>query len=427
MMEGKQTDTQGTGPGSKPGPEYILPVAVATRFLQWGSLGLIIPVSNLFRLSRGLTLAELGFSAAIVSAVVIILEVPTGVLADRIGRKRVYLASLVFFALSCLTLLAARGFIAVSAGFALYGVSRALSSGSLEALLIDRFLENRGPERLHRLIAASNAADIAGLALGSLAGGLLPMGWAVLAPGLGRYDGNLLAMLVLTAALAGVAGFAVSEDQTAGREKEKMGQFLSGSMRAIVGNRELVLILATMIAWGFAFSAVETYWQPRLADLLGSAESTWVFGAVSAAYFLAALLGSLASPLVLERTRVSPYLFLFLLRLASAAFIVLLALQGTPAGFAAFYLAMFCWNGMSGPLEGTVLNLRIPAERRASLLSVASLLVQLGGLAGAVAFGAAVGFLSIPGIWFIAAAVFAASAPLYLAAGRRSAPSSGKS
>ena len=400
----------------RPGSGSILPVAAATRFLQWGALGLILPVSNLFRLSKGLSLGELGFSAAFVSAVVILLEVPTGILADRVGRRRVYLASLAFFALSCLTLLASRGFLSVTVGFALYGVSRALSSGSLEALLIDRYLEREGEGRLHRLMAATNAADTAGLALGALAGGFVPMGWSFLAPGAGRYDGNLIAMLILTAVLAAVVVLAVPEEPPRTGEREKVGGFLAGSLQAITGSRELALILVTMIAWGFAFSAVETYWQPRLADILGSVESTWVFGAVSTGYFLAALLGSLASPLVLERTRISPYLLLFALRLTTAGFIVLLALQGSAAGFAVFYLAMFCWNGMVNPPEGTVLNLRIPAERRASLLSVASLLVQLGGLAGALAFGALVGLLKIPGVWFAAAAVFAASAPLYLAA-----------
>ncbi len=402
----------------RPGPGTILGVAAATRFLQWGSLGLILPVSNLFRLSKGLSLGELGFSAAFVSAVVIVLEVPTGILADRIGRRRVYLASLAFFALSCLILLASRGFLSVTMGFALYGVSRALSSGSLEALLIDRYLESEGEGRLHRLMAATNAADTAGLALGSLAGGLVPMGWSALAPGREPYDGNLIAMLVLTLALAGIVLVSVPEEPPRAGDRERIGSFLAGSLRAITGSRELALILATMVAWGFAFSAVETYWQPRLADILGSSESTWVFGAVSTGYFLAALLGSLAAPLVLERTRVSPYAFLFLLRLLTAGFIVLLALQGGAAGFTVFYLAMFCWNGMVNPPEGTVLNLRIPSERRASLLSVASLLVQLGGLVGALAFGALVGPLRIPGIWFAAAAVFAASAPLYLAAHR---------
>lgn len=396
----------------------ILAVAAATRFLQWGALGLILPVSNLFRLSKGLSLGELGFSAAFVSAVVIALELPTGILADRVGRRRVYLASLAFFALSCLTLLASRGFLSVTAGFALYGVSRALSSGSLEALLIDRYMEREGEARLHRLIAATNAADTSGLALGSLAGGLLPMGWSALAPNAGRYDGNLIAMLALTAVLAGIVLRAVPEETPRREGRESIGRFLSGSLRAITGSRELTLILATMIAWGFAFSAVETYWQPRLADILGSVESSWIFGVVSTGYFLAALLGSLAAPLALERMKMSPYLVLFLLRLLTATFIVVLAFQGSPAGFAAFYLAMFFWNGMANPPEGTVLNLRIPGERRASLLSAVSLLVQLGGLGGAAVFGALVAPLGIPGIWLVGAAVFAASAPLYLAARR---------
>lgn len=418
----KDTDLPGRVPTPKPGPRSILAVSIAVRFLQWGALGLIIPVSNLFRLSRGLSLPELGFSAAIMSAVVIVLELPTGILADRIGRRRVYMASLAFFALSCLTLLFARGFSVVTAGFALYGVSRALSSGSLEALLIDRYLAYEGKEKLHRLMAAMNAADTAGLALGSLAGGLVPMAWTVLAPASGRYDGNLLGMLGLTVLLALIAGLAVSEDDLAGREKESLRNFLSGSAREIVRNRELFLILLTLVAWGFAFSAVETYWQPRLATLLGSTESTWVFGVISTGYFLAALVGSLLAPLILERTKLSPYRFLFLLRVMTAGFILLLALQGTPGGFAFFYLAMFSWNGMANPPEGTVLNLQIPSERRSSLLSVASLLMQMGGLVGAVVFGALVGLLSIPAIWFIAAAVLGLSAVLYLAAGRRSQP-----
>lgn len=244
------------------------------------------------------------------------------------------------------------------------------------------------------------------------------MGWALLAPGAGRYDGTLISMLVLDAVLAGIVVFAVSEDAARGGTKEGFRGFLTGSLRAVTGSRELSLLLATMIAWGFVFSAVETYWQPRLAAILGSSESTWVFGVVSTGYFLAALLGSLVAPLVLERTRVSPYRFLFLLRLSTAGFIVLLARQASAVGFSAFYLAMFLWNGMANPPEGTVLNLRIPAERRASLLSVASLLVQLGGLGGAVTFGALVGRWGIPGVWYAAAGIFAVSAPLYLAARR---------
>jgi MFS family permease len=403
----------------RPGPRAVLPVAFATRFLQWGSLGLIIPVSNLLRLSKGLSLAELGFSAAVVAGVVVALEVPTGVLADRLGRKRVYMASLTFFALSCLALIVGRGFAAVTAGFALYGVSRALSSGSLEALLIDRYIALEGKEKLPRLISITNAADTAGLALGSLCGGLIPSAWQTLAPGAGRYDGNLIAMLALTAVLGVLTASAVSEEPVRARGSEGVRDFLSGSARAIAHSPPLMMILCSMIAWGFAISSVETYWQPRLAQILGSDESGWIFGAVSAGYFLAALVGSLAAPPLLEKTKINPYVFLFLLRIIMAGFIALMAFQTSAGGFSAVYLLMFCWNGMANPPEGTVINLQIPSERRASLLSVASLVMQLGGLAGAAVFGILAGRFAIPVLWQVAAAVFGASSVLYLFAGRR--------
>ena len=87
MPENDRTTRASAGsPEIGPGVGHILPVAAATRFLQWGSLGLILPVSNLFRLSKGLSLGELGFSAALVSAVVILLEVPSGI---QIGRAHV--------------------------------------------------------------------------------------------------------------------------------------------------------------------------------------------------------------------------------------------------------------------------------------------------------------------------------------------------
>jgi hypothetical protein len=54
--------------------DHVVPIAAATRFLQWGILGVIVPVSNLLRMSKGLGLAELGFSAAITAGIVVALE-----------------------------------------------------------------------------------------------------------------------------------------------------------------------------------------------------------------------------------------------------------------------------------------------------------------------------------------------------------------
>jgi MFS family permease len=369
-------------------------------------------------MSKGLNLAELGFSAAVMAGVVVVLELPTGVLADRIGRKRTYLAAVAFQAAAYASLLFASGFLAVSAAFGLYGVSRALSSGSLEALLIDRYIELRGQGKLHRLMSAVSAADTAGLALGSVLGGALPGFWASMAPGANRYHGNLFVMLFLLAVLGAIAGFCVSEDRRAVRHSSAiLGTFIAESIAFARSSPALAAFLAAGTAWGIAFSAVETYWQPRVASIVGAAGTDSLNGYLSAGYFLAALLGSLAAAPLLEKLRLGPGLVLAGLRLLTAVFIAALAVQNSAGGFAALYLSMFFWNGMASPPEMTALNRILPADKRASMLSAASLSVQLGGFAGALGFGFVVGRFGITAAWLIAAVILAASAALFLVLG----------
>jgi len=394
----------------------IIPVAASTRFLQWGILGLIIPVTNLVRMSKGLSLAELGFSAAITAGVVVVLELPTGILADRVGRKRTYMLALVFQAAAYGSLLFASGFVAVSAAFALYGVSRALSSGSLEALLIDRYIEAHGDDKLHRLMSVTNAADTLGLALGSIAGGFIPGAWSALFPLANRYHGNLFAMLAFLCVLGILVLSAVPKEPVTKRADPRLGTFLSESLAFARSSPALIAMFVIAVAWGLAFSAVETYWQPRVADIVGTADSAGpdrLNGFLSAGYFLAALAGSLAVTPLMEKTKIGAATLLLALRLLTAAFITALALQTSTGGFATVYLTMFFWNGMASPPEATMLNRLLPSDKRASMLSSFSLAVQLGGLIGAVAFGLVVGSYGIQAAWFIAAAVLAVSALLY--------------
>ena len=387
----------------------IILLAVITRFLQWGILGILIPVSNLLRMSKGLTLPELGFAAAITAGIVVALELPTGVIADRIGRKRTYLASLAFMAASCAALLFASGFAMVSLAFALYGVSRALSSGSLEALMIDRYIEANGDSTLHRLMSFVSAADTAGLALGCIAGGYIPGLWTAIALNSNRYQGNLLVMLAFLFLLTMLVVFSVAEEKPDPQKQATLRRFMAESLSFIRFSPALLAFLGAGAAWGIAFSAIETYWQPQVASIVGSAGSDRLNGFLSAGYFLTALIGSLAATPLLEKTKKNPGLLLLILRLLMVA----LALQTSAGGFAALYLSMFFWNGMASPPEATVLNRALPSDKRASMLSAVSLAVQLGGMVGSVAFGLVVKSSGIRVAWFIAAGVLAVSSFLF--------------
>jgi DHA1 family tetracycline resistance protein-like MFS transporter len=73
-------------------------VSVHRRFLvlvalRWLPVGLLIPVFVLLPLSRGLTLTQIGLVFAVQGLVVMVLELPTGGLADAIGRRPVLLVA----------------------------------------------------------------------------------------------------------------------------------------------------------------------------------------------------------------------------------------------------------------------------------------------------------------------------------------------
>src|SRR3954462_8512221 len=71
-------------------------IQVRRRFLwllglRWLPVGLMIPVTVLLPLDRGLTLAQYGSAAHLQGLPVLLLELPTGGLSDAIGRRPVLL------------------------------------------------------------------------------------------------------------------------------------------------------------------------------------------------------------------------------------------------------------------------------------------------------------------------------------------------
>src|SRR5690554_6347591 len=97
--------------------------------LSWLFAVLPMPVMVLLAQSRGISLTEIGVVMALYSVTVAALEVPSGALADTLGRKRTFLlGGLLAIASRVAAVLAmdTAGFIVFAL---LFGVSRALTSG----------------------------------------------------------------------------------------------------------------------------------------------------------------------------------------------------------------------------------------------------------------------------------------------------------
>ena len=391
---------------------------VLNRFLHWAAVGAISPVLALLVLSRGAAMGELPLAFAVSSTAAVILELPSGVLADLLGRRRVYLMAVALGLLSVGAILFGSGLAAILAGFALFGASRAFASGSIEALYIDDFLARHGSGGLHRIVAAMNMAEASGLALGALAGGFAPRLWEALGSPGGRYGGNLAAegLLLAGAGLVALFGRTREERREAG-ERGACHALLRESAGFLRGSAIARAVLVGAAAWGFCFFAVETYWQPRLRDLARPGGGEILFGALNSAYFLAAMAGSLAASVLLAPRRTARPALVGMLRLAMGGLVALMGLAAGPASFGVCFVGLMVLNGAAGVPEGTALNEAAPPAVRASFLSLASLTGQAGGILAALAFGGTAA-ISIAKAWTIAGAILAASAAAYLLAAR---------
>ena len=164
----------------------LSPAALERRFvlltaLRWLPVGLLIPISVLYALDRGLGIAELGLAASIQGIVVLILELPSGGLADSWGRRPVLIAASSVSLIAVVTLSFAQSFPAFVAVYALQGVFRALDSGALEAWFADAAIASGSRATVDKGLAAAGAA----IGIGIGGGAILSSGITLIAPALG--------------------------------------------------------------------------------------------------------------------------------------------------------------------------------------------------------------------------------------------------
>lgn len=143
-----------------------------TAFLQ--SVALWVPIEKLFMTDIGFDNGSVAVMAAAYAAVVPLLEVPSGILADRWSRRGVVLLAQAAMIVSVVVggLSPNVGMYIVAALF--LGVFFAMQSGTFESIAYDTVVEETGDSAMfERTIGRIRFVESAGLVVSALAGGLL--------------------------------------------------------------------------------------------------------------------------------------------------------------------------------------------------------------------------------------------------------------
>lgn len=395
---------------------------LALTALRWLPVGLLIPVVVLLPLQRGLTLSQLGLVVAAQGVIVLALELPTGGLADSIGRRTVLLMASVFGIASVGLFLVADSMVAFAAVFALQGVYRALESGPLEAWYVDATLAADPAGRVDRGLSGHGVVLGVAVAGGAaLSGGLVALDPV---PGVSALAVPVAVALGLqVVGTVGIATLMVENRPRSGlraavRAAADTPRTIAAGVGLLRRSRVLLAIVAVELFWGFGMTTFEALFPVRLAEIVDEADvAAAITGPASSVAWLASAAGAACVPWLGRRLGMAPTAAL--MRILQGAAVVGMGLFGGVAGVVVAYLACYIVHGASNPAHMTLLHGQVESRLRATAVSLNSMVAQPAGAVGAIALTALADGTSIRVAMYVGAAVLAVAAPLYLPAWRQ--------
>jgi MFS family permease len=131
------------------------------------------PIWAIFLLSRGLSLTQFGIVEAVLHVGMLAAQVPTGALADALGRRRLLVAAGFFTAVAELGYVYAPGFALICLAGGVHGVAFALRTGADEAYLFDSLAHDDAQAQFPRMLGGLWAVFQFAGAISFMAGGLI--------------------------------------------------------------------------------------------------------------------------------------------------------------------------------------------------------------------------------------------------------------
>ncbi len=349
----------------------LLGNTLAASFI-WG-------INTIFLLDAGLSNLEAFAANAFFTAGMVLFEVPTGIVADTIGRRTSYLLGTVTLTLSTFLYVALwqieAPFWQWAVASMLLGLGFTFFSGAVEAWLVDALTATGFTGEMETVFGRGQIVTGIAMLTGSVAGGFIAQQTSLGVPFVLR-GVILIVMFGLAFRLMHDIGFT---PEKGGRPLAEMRKIASNSIeygwRVPAVKWLMVEALFTGGVGIYAFYAL----QPYLLELYGDPQAYQIAGLVAAIVAGAQIAGGIAAPRIrrLFRRRTSALI-------ATAGLSVLtLGLIGLVESFWAVIGLIVIWGLLFAatlPIRQTYLNGLIPSRQRATILSFDSMMSSTGGV-----------------------------------------------
>lgn len=399
---------------------YILTGAhTLAASLIWG-------VNTLFLLDSGLDIFQVFVVNAIFTAAMTIFEIPTGAVADSRGRRVSLQWSSVMLFAGTLGYLGAGtwnlgmpGFIVSSA---VLGLGFTFFSGAAEAWAVDELIAVGSDGSSAQLFASAATASSVTMLIGTVAGGLLgSIDYRI--PYILRAALFLLMLALSTFAMPENGWTADGERLSAG---ERIKKTASDSLR--YGLKEPALrqlmgvsfILGIFMMW--AFYAL----QPYITDLAGFPGAAWLSGLVTAGITVSQIAGQILavrrngkagsgshSGSTIALAMISAGIGALITGLAGLPTVIsYIGMPAAPILAVSGVMLMMGSLGFAAPFQRAALHSRIPSDKRATIISLDSLVGSSGAIFGQPALGRLAGRFGIASGYLVGSIIFGLTQPV---------------
>lgn len=342
----------------------------------FGQLYFFVPVMTPYLLERHLTIAEIAGLQTMLLVSMLVMEIPTGVLADRFGHVWSYRASLILLASGEFLFLFARDYPAFLALQFVTGTGFALGSGSVDVILYGSLPEGNRVSAMQRAKGLLGASAQTGSVVAYSIGGLVAADLTI-----PRMSVTIM-MGAIAVSTAATLSFALRDVSHGPASRASSRLLVNSAWRAIRHNADLRrIMLLSIVTCSFGAHLLVFYQQYFLEN------------GVPGAWFGLAL--SLGSVLV-----VIGQFFAWKLPMVLGTRRALVVATGLPG---VLYLAM-AWNSLPSlgvalfvvqwgavhvgmPLFAGLFNAHLPDEARATGLSLINALITVYTAIGGVVLG----------------------------------------
>lgn len=397
------------------------------QFLDRFAMGLTVAVVALALTDRGMDLFQISLLFGVYSLTTMAMELPFGGLADSIGRKPVFLTAVVASLISLVLFLSTRDFNVLAISFAFIGFGRALRSGTLDAWFVETFKANAPNVDVQPALAKAQWANAVGLAIGAVVGGLLPdiLGEVAKSLGFSIYDVSYVASFGVMLGVFVFTMLAIVEKPRPMDVTALMQGF--ANVPAVTKDASLLalkhpalsILLAALALFLMATNPVEVIWPTHVKPMLDEGYANTVIGVVTATYFFSIAFGASLSPYISGIFKRRHAMTLAATFICLACVQIVLALQGSIIGFVSVFVLYSVILGVSETPASSILHRCVEDRQRSTMLSLRSLIQQLGAAMGLVLAGAVAEVYSTPIAWIVGAVFLFLSAILILVLVRR--------